>query len=143
MADGVTTVAGLDTVLSGELVLINNVVKGLVLNIEKRYVKVVIFANEASFSQGDIAERTDSIVNVPVGINLVGRIVDALGNLLDAAGDSEADSFAEVDVKAPGIITRKLVHESMQAFIGLLSHTVNLLAYHGNGINLITLCQHD
>ena len=117
MADGVATVAGLDNVLSGELVLINNSVKGLALNIEKRYVKVVIFANEASVSQGDIAERTDSIVNVPVGMNLLGRIVDALGNPLDDAGDIEADGFSEVDVKAPGIITRKSVHEPMQAGI--------------------------
>jgi proton translocating ATP synthase F1 alpha subunit len=117
MADGVATVAGLDNVLSGELVLINNSVKGLALNIEKRYVKVVIFANEASVSQGDIASRTDSIVNVPVGMNLLGRIVDALGNPLDDAGDIEADGFSEVDVKAPGIITRKSVHEPMQAGI--------------------------
>jgi F-type H+/Na+-transporting ATPase subunit alpha len=117
MADGVATVAGLDTVLSGELVVINNNIKGLALNIEKRYVKVVIFANEASVSQGDLASRTASIVNVPVGVNLLGRIVDSLGNPLDDAGDIEADSFSEVDVKAPGIITRKSVHEPMQSGI--------------------------
>jgi len=143
MSDSVATVAVLDNVLSGKLVLINNAVKVLALNIEKRYVKVVIFANEVSVSQGDIAERTDSIVNVPVGMNLLGCIVDALGNPLDGAGDIEADFFAEVDVKAPGIITHKSVHEPMQAGISLLSHTVNVLAYHGNGINLITPCQHE
>jgi len=104
-------------VLAGELVVINNNVKGLALNVEKRYVKVVIFANEASVSQGDIAERTISIVNVPVGMNLLGRVVDALGNPLDDAGDIEADNFAEVDVKAPGIIVRKSVHEPMQTGI--------------------------
>jgi len=81
-------------VLAGELVVINNNVKGLALNVEKRYVKVVIFANEPSVSQGDIAERTISIVNVPVGMNLLGRVVDALGNPLDDAGDIEADNFA-------------------------------------------------
>jgi proton translocating ATP synthase F1 alpha subunit len=117
MADGVATVAGLDHVLSGELLVINGNVKGLALNIEKRYVKVVIFASENSVSQGDIVERTDSIVSVPVGMNLLGRIVDALGNPLDDAGDIEADSFADVDVKAPGIIGRKSVHQPMQSGI--------------------------
>src|SRR5689334_8579880 len=117
MADGVATVVGLDNVLAGELVVLNNTVKGLALNIEKRYVKVVIFGNESSISQGDVVQRTSSIVNVPVGMNLLGRIVDALGNPLDDAGDIEADHFAEVDIKAPGIITRKSVHEPMQSGI--------------------------
>src|SRR4051812_22473828 len=87
MADGVATVAGLDNVLSGELVVLNGSIKGLALNIEKRFVKVVIFANESSVSQGDLVERTASIVSVPVGADLLGRIVDALGNPLDDAGD--------------------------------------------------------
>jgi F-type H+/Na+-transporting ATPase subunit alpha len=117
MADGVATVAGLSNVLSGELVVLNDTIKGLALNIEKRYVKVVIFGNEASVSQGDIVMRTQSIVNVPVGVNLLGRIVDALGNPLDDAGDIVADNFSDVDVKAPGIITRKSVHEPMQTGI--------------------------
>ena len=110
ISDGVAVISGLNNVLAGELVVINNNVKGLALNVEKRYVKVVIFANEASVSQVDIAERTISIVNVPVVMNLLGRVVDALGNPLDDAGDIEADNFAEVDVKAPGIIVRKSVH---------------------------------
>lgn len=116
-ADGVVTVAGLNNVLSGELVVLNETIKGLALNIEKRYVKVVIFGNEASVSQGDIVVRTQSIVNVPVGVNLLGRIVYALGNPLDDAGDIIADGFSDVDVKAPGIITRKSVHEPMQTGI--------------------------
>jgi len=117
MADGVATVAGLDNVLSGELVVLNSSVKGLALNIEKRFVRVVIFANEASVSQGDLVERTASIVSVPVGVDLLGRIVDALGNPLDDAGDIVADSFSSVDVKAPGIITRKSVHEPVSTGI--------------------------
>jgi F0F1-type ATP synthase, alpha subunit len=116
-ADGVVTVAGLNNVLSGELVVLNETIKGLALNIEKRYVKVVIFGNEASVSQGDTVARTQSIVNVPVGVNLLGRIVYALGNPLDDAGDIIADGFSDVDVKAPGIITRKSVHEPMQTGI--------------------------
>jgi len=118
MADGVATVAGLDYVLSGELLNIGSTgVKGLALNVEKRYVKVVIFAGESSVSQGDLVTRTDSIVSVPVGMELLGRIVDALGNPLDDNGDIVIDSFADVDVKAPGIIARKSVHEPMQSGI--------------------------
>jgi len=117
MSDGVATVAGLDNVVSGELVVLNGSVKGLALNIEKRYVKVVIFANESYVAQGDIVERTESIVSVPVGVGMLGRVVDALGNPLDDAGDIEADSFSDVDVKAPGIISRKSVHQPMQSGI--------------------------
>jgi len=124
MADGVATVAGLDNVLAGELVVLNGSIKGLALNIEKRYVKVVIFGNEASVSQGDVVECTSSIVNVPVGMNLLGRIVDSLGNPLDDAGDIEADSFSEVDIKAPGIISRKSVHEPVSTGITAIDSMV-------------------
>jgi F-type H+/Na+-transporting ATPase subunit alpha len=118
MADGVATVAGLDYVLSGELLNIGNSgVKGLILNIEKRYVKVVIFAGESSVIQGDLVTRTDSIVSVPVGVGLLSRIVDSLGNPLDDAGDLIVDGWSDVDVKAPGIIARKSVHEPMQSGI--------------------------
>jgi proton translocating ATP synthase F1 alpha subunit len=113
----VAVVSGLNNVLAGELVVINNTIKGLALNVEKRYVKIVIFASENSVAQVDIAERTISIVNVPVVMNLLGRVVDALGNPLDDAGDIEADSFTEVDVKAPGIIVRKSVHQPMSTGI--------------------------
>jgi proton translocating ATP synthase F1 alpha subunit len=104
--------------------VLNSSVKGLALNIEKRFVKVVIFANEASVSQGDLVERTASIVSVPVGTNLLGRIVDALGNPLDDAGDIVADDFSEVDVKAPGIIGRKSVHQPMQSGITAIDSMV-------------------
>lgn len=96
----------------------------MALNIEKRYVKVVIFANESSVAQGDLCERTSSIVNVPTGMDLLGRIVDALGNPLDDAGDIVADNFSEVDVKAPGIISRKSVHEPMQSGITAIDSMV-------------------
>jgi len=80
VADGIATVSGLRGVLAGELVTFNNEVQGLALNIEKRFVKVVIFAAETTVKQGDMAERTESIVDVPVGFNLLGRVVDSLGN---------------------------------------------------------------
>jgi proton translocating ATP synthase F1 alpha subunit len=117
MADGVAVVAGLDNVLSGEMLQFSSGVRGLALNVERRYVKIVIFGSQTDVSQGDVVQRTASIVNVPIGFNMLGRIVDALGNPLDDAGDIEADSFADVDVKAPGIITRKSVHEPMSTGI--------------------------
>lgn len=117
MADGVATVHGLENVLAGELVTINKSVQGLALNLEKRYVRVVVFANEASVKQGDIVERTETIVSVPTGTELLGRIVDALGNPIDDVADIEVEDFNEVDIKAPGIITRKSVHEPVQTGI--------------------------
>lgn len=102
--------------LAGELVTIGDV-QGLALNLERRLVRVVVFANEASVRQGDLAQRTASIVSVPVGMALLGRVVDALGNPLDDLADIEVDEFSEVDVKAPGIITRKSVHQSLQSGI--------------------------
>jgi F-type H+/Na+-transporting ATPase subunit alpha len=68
-------------------------------------------------AQGDVVNRTSSIVNVPVGMNLLGRILYSLGNPLDDAGDIEADSFESVDIKAPGIISRKSVHQPMQTVV--------------------------
>ena len=117
MADGVATVEGLPNVLAGELVLINDTIQGLALNIEQRCVKIVVFAGEAAVQQGDTVLRTESIVSVPTGMNLLGRVVDALGNPIDDGIDIEADEFEEVDIKAPGIITRKSVHEPLQSGI--------------------------
>jgi len=120
MADGVITVVGLDNVLSGELLQLNGsagVVQGLALNIEKRFIRVVVFINESSVAQGDVVTRTENIVSVPVGMGLLGRIVDALGSPIDDAGDVVYDSLSDVDVKAPGIIARKSVHQPMQSGI--------------------------
>jgi len=116
MADGVATVSGLHGVLAGELVQIGEV-QGLALNIEKRFVKIVIFAAEYAVKQGDIVERTESIVNVPVGFELLGRVVDSLGNPIDGGDDINADDYSDVDIKAPGIITRKSVHQPLQTGI--------------------------
>lgn len=116
MADGVATVAGLQDVLAGELVSFGEV-QGLALNVEKRFVKVVVFASENTIKQGDIVERTESIVNVPVGFELLGRVVDSLGNPLDGGDEINADEYSDVDIKAPGIITRKSVHQPLQTGI--------------------------
>jgi F-type H+/Na+-transporting ATPase subunit alpha len=104
--------------------VLNSNVKGLALNIEKRFVKVVIFANEASVSQGDLVQRTQSIVSIPVGNDLLGRIVDSLGQPLDDAGDIMADNFSSVETKAPGIISRKSVHQPMQTVITAIDSMV-------------------
>jgi F-type H+-transporting ATPase subunit alpha len=81
-------------------------------------VKVVVFASENSIKQGDIVTRTETIVNVPVGFETLGRVVDALGNPIDGGtADINADDFCDVDIKAPGIITRKSVHQPLQTGI--------------------------
>jgi len=116
MADGVATVSGLHGVLAGELVSFGDI-QGLALNVEKRFVKVVVFASENTIKQGDMVERTESIVNVPVGFELLGRVVDSLGNPLDGDDEINADDFSDVDIKAPGIITRKSVHQPLQTGI--------------------------
>lgn len=118
MADGIATISGLQDVLAGELITVGSAnVQGLALNLESRQVRVVLFANEASVKQGDVAQRTQSIVSVPVGMEILGRVVDALGNPLDDLDDITVSEFSEVDVKAPGIITRKSVHEPLQTGI--------------------------
>jgi len=118
MADGVATVHGLENVLAGELVTLGSGgVQGLALNLERRSVKVVVFANEASVHQGDLVQRTEQIVSVPTGIELLGRIVDSLGNPIDDLSDILVSDFSVVDLKAPGIVTRKRVHEPLQTGI--------------------------
>lgn len=116
VADGIATVSGLRGVLAGELVTFGEV-QGLALNVEKRFVKVVVFAAEHTVKQGDVVERTESIVDVPVGFELLGRVVDSLGNTLDGGEEISADDYCDVDIKAPGIITRKSVHQPLQTGI--------------------------
>lgn len=119
LTDGVATIEGLNDVLAGERVIIGDGVEALILNIENRYSKAVIFGNEREIRQGDFVKRTNSIINVPTGLGLLGRVVDSLGYPIDGLEEVEVDEedFAEVEVKAPGIITRKSVHEPLQTGI--------------------------
>lgn len=120
LADGIATIEGLNDVLVGERVIIGNSnIEALVLNIEHRHSKAVVFGNEREIGQGDLVQRTNSIISVPTGLNLLGRVVDALGYPIDGLGDVEIneEDFTEVEVKAPGIITRKSVHEPLQTGI--------------------------
>src|SRR3954465_10599745 len=113
VGDGVARVHGLDNVRAGEMVEFPNGVKGMALNLESDNVGIVIFGDDRDIKEGDVVKRTGAIVEVPVGRGLLGRVVDGLGNPIDAKGPIESTERRRVDVKAPGIIPRKSVHEPM------------------------------
>jgi F-type H+-transporting ATPase subunit alpha len=115
VGDGIARVYGLDNVQAGEMVEFPGGIKGMALNLESDNVGCVIFGSDATIKEGDTVKRTGAIVEVPVGKGLLGRVVDPLGNPIDGKG--ELTNVAEkrrVDVKAPGIIPRKSVHEPVQ-----------------------------
>ncbi|OQW43799.1 MAG: F0F1 ATP synthase subunit alpha [Proteobacteria bacterium SG_bin6] len=114
VGDGIARVYGLDNVQAGEMVEFANGVQGMALNLEADNVGVVIFGSDAEIREGDTVKRTGTIVDVPVGRGLLGRVVDALGNPIDGKGPIEATERRRVEVKAPGIIPRKSVHEPVQ-----------------------------
>jgi F-type H+/Na+-transporting ATPase subunit alpha len=113
VGDGIARVYGLDNVQAGEMVEFENGVRGMALNLEVDNVGIVIFGNDREIKEGQTVKRTGAIVDVPVGKGLLGRVVDALGNPIDGKGPIKADERKRVDVKAPGIIPRKSVHEPM------------------------------
>ncbi len=113
VGDGIARAYGLDNVQAGEMVEFENGVRGMALNLETDNVGIVIFGNDREIKEGQTVKRTGAIVDVPVGKGLLGRVVDALGNPLDGKGPIEATERRQVDVKAPGIIPRKSVHEPM------------------------------
>jgi F-type H+-transporting ATPase subunit alpha len=113
VGDGIARVYGLDNVQAGELVEFPGGIKGMALNLEADNVGVVIFGNDRSIKEGDVVKRTGSIVDTPVGKGLLGRVVDGLGNPIDGKGPIEYTERRRVDVKAPGILPRKSVHEPM------------------------------
>lgn len=114
VGDGVARVYGLDNVRAGEMVEFQSGVKGMALNLESDNVGVVIFGDDRGISEGDMVKRTDTIVEVPVGKGLLGRVVDALGNPIDGKGPLKDVKMTRVEVKAPGIIPRQSVSEPMQ-----------------------------
>jgi F-type H+-transporting ATPase subunit alpha len=124
VGDGIARVYGLDQVQAGEMVEFPGGIKGMALNLESDNVGVVIFGSDAAIKEGDIVKRTGDIVDVPVGKGLLGRVVDALGNPIDGKGPIESDERRLVDVKAPGIIPRKSVHEPMQTGLKALDSLV-------------------
>jgi F-type H+-transporting ATPase subunit alpha len=114
VGDGIARIYGLDNVQAGEMVEFPGGVRGMALNLEEDNVGVVVFGSDREIREGDTVKRTGDIVSVPVGKELLGRVVDPLGNPLDGKGPINTDVRMKVDVKAPGIIPRKSVHEPMQ-----------------------------
>jgi len=113
VGDGIARAYGLDNVQAGEMVEFENGVRGMALNLETDNVGIVIFGNDREIKEGQTVKRTRAIVDVPVGKEMLGRVVDALGNPIDGKGAITAKERRRVDVKAPGIIPRKSVHEPM------------------------------
>ncbi len=113
VGDGIARVYGLDNVQAGEMVEFPGGLRGMALNLEADNVGVVIFGDDRGIKEGDTVKRTGAIVDVPIGKGLLGRVVDALGNPIDGKGPIDASGRSRVDVKAPGIIPRKSVHEPM------------------------------
>ncbi len=114
VGDGIARVYGLDRVQAGEMVEFPGGIRGMALNLESDNVGVVIFGDDSTIKEGDTVKRTGAIVDVPVGKGLLGRVVDALGNPIDGKGPIESDERRLVEVKAPGIIPRRSVHEPVQ-----------------------------
>ena len=117
VGDGIARIYGLDKVQAGEMVEFPGGIKGMTLNLEEDNVGVVIFGDDRTIREGDTVKRTGEIVDVPVGKELLGRVVDALGNPIDGKGTIKSTERNRIEVKAPGIIPRKSVHEPMQTGI--------------------------
>jgi F-type H+-transporting ATPase subunit alpha len=113
IGDGIARVYGLDNVQAGEMVEFPGGIKGMALNLESDNVGIVVFGEDREIREGDTVKRTGAIVDVPVGKGLLGRVVDGLGNPIDGRGPIQATERRLVDVKAPGILPRKSVHEPM------------------------------
>ena len=114
VGDGIARVYGLDNVQAGEMVEFDDGSKGMALNLENDNVGVVIFGDDRNIKEGDTVKRTNAIVDVPVGKELLGRVVDGLGNAIDGKGAISSKKRKRVEVKAPGIIPRQSVSEPMQ-----------------------------
>jgi F-type H+-transporting ATPase subunit alpha len=124
VGDGIARIYGLDNVQAGEMVEFANGVQGMALNLEADNVGVVIFGSDAEIKEGDVVKRTQTIVDVPVGRGLLGRVVDGLGNPIDGKGPLENVERRRAEVKAPGIIPRKSVHEPVQTGLKALDALV-------------------
>jgi F-type H+-transporting ATPase subunit alpha len=117
VGDGIATIYGLENVQAGEMVEFEGGIKGMALNLETDSVGVVIFGSDVGIKEGSSVKRTGTIVDVPVGPELLGRVVDPLGNPIDGKGPINAKQRSRVEVKAPGIVYRKSVHEPVQTGI--------------------------
>ena len=124
IGDGIANVHGLESVRAGEMVDFRFGVKGMALNLEKNKVGVVIFGDDKFIKEGSLVKRTNSIVDVPVGLALLGRAVDGLGEPIDGKGNIDAEKRTQVEVKAPGIIVRKSVNMPVQTGIKVVDSLI-------------------
>lgn len=124
VGDGIARVYGLDKVQLNEMVEFACGVKGMALNLEEDSVSVVLFGSDDDIKEGDIVKRTGQIVSVPVGKGLLGRVVDALGNPIDGMGAIEAEKYSTAEIKAPGIIPRRSVHEPVQTGLKVIDSLI-------------------
>ncbi|MBR6409242.1 MAG: F0F1 ATP synthase subunit alpha [Alphaproteobacteria bacterium] len=120
IGDGIALVYGLDNVEENEMVEFDSGVKGMALNLEENSVAVVVFGSDETIKEGDTVKRTGKIVSVPVGPELLGRVVNALGEPIDGKGKIHAKHFSNAEVKAPGIIERKSVCEPVQTGLKII-----------------------
>ncbi len=114
VGDGIARIHGLDKAMSGELLEFPGGTMGMVLNLEEDNVGAAILGESEHIKEGDIVKRTEQIVQVPVGDALIGRVVNGIGIPIDGKGDIKTDTYSQVELKAPGIVDRKSVHEPMQ-----------------------------
>lgn len=114
IGDGIARVFGLTKVQAGEMVEFSSGVRGMALNLETDNVGIVVLGNDRDIQEGDVVRRTGAIVDVPIGDEMLGRVFDALGNAIDGAGPLKTTQRKRIEIKAPGIIPRKSVHEPMQ-----------------------------
>ncbi|MCQ2735412.1 MAG: F0F1 ATP synthase subunit alpha, partial [Alphaproteobacteria bacterium] len=124
VGDGIVRIYGLDKVQLNEMVEFPNGVIGMALNLEEDTVSVVLFGDDEGIKEGDLVKRTGKIVSVPVGKNLLGRVVDALGTPIDGLGEIKAEKFSNAEIKAPGIISRKSVHEPVQTGLKVIDSLI-------------------
>ena len=124
VGDGIARIHGLDNVQAGEMVEFANGIQGMALNLEADNVGVVIFGSDSEIREGDVVKRTGTIVDVPVGKELLGRVVDGLGNPIDGKGPLKTTQRSRVEVKAPGIIPRQSVSEPVQTGLKALDALV-------------------
>jgi F-type H+-transporting ATPase subunit alpha len=117
VGDGISRVHGLDKSMAGELVEFQSGVKGLVLNLEEDNVGIAIFGEDTEIQEGDIVKRTGKIAEIPVGENLIGRVVNALGEPIDGKGEIQSSETRPIEVKAPGVVYRQSVNEPLQTGI--------------------------
>merc|ERR1712076_7220 len=136
IGDGIARVYGLKNIQAEEMVEFSSGLKGMALNLEPDNVGVVVFGNDKLIKEGDVVKRTGAIVDVPVGMELLGRVVDALGNPIDGAGPINAGQRFRVGLKAPGIIPRQSVREPMQTGIKAFDSLVPI----GRGQRELIIC---